>query len=158
MRDSDPLPEPILLPSSGDVQVGTKECLLYSIRRPPCERVERNAGRLDTITATHIDLEKVIAMDPEYMAPAMILQDVSVFRKYLKNGDPVGKKLSRFMLRHLTVQGRPGNKDEAKARDDVVHYEEEKWESEAHTRLSTAELGFREAPEHVPTENTRRHH
>ena len=110
IADSEPLPEPIFLSTSGGTNFGTKA--ERQLQRPPTERVFRNEGKLAHITKNVIDQDALRAMDKTgYLDPMNILTDVDVFRLNLIGPLPTIRKVSRFMLRHapaLREQGTMG--------------------------------------------------
>jgi len=105
----DPLPEPVWWGCSGavgDQSLGFLDKMEGLLRRPPTDRLTRNQGTIARITANRLSLERLLAMDPEYLAPVTHLMDGNVFAGGFldsKSKPPSKRKVSRHMLHHAST-------------------------------------------------------
>lgn len=104
VNDSDPFPEPVFVHTSGEhTSMGTMDKEQGRMQRPPTERVTRNSGNLAHITQNRLNLEEVLAMDPEYLEPLRALMSEARFLEgHLDpdNAHRMKKRISRFMAQH----------------------------------------------------------
>ena len=104
VTDSDPFPEPVFIHTSGEhTSMGTMDKEQGRMQRPPTERVDRNGGKLAYITKNRLNLEEVLAMDPEYLEPLRALMSEARFLEgHLdpENAHRMKKRISRFMTQH----------------------------------------------------------
>eukprot|EP00759_Apiculatamorpha_spiralis_P016340 PhF_6_TR22574/c2_g3_i1/m.32151 len=107
-RYSDPLPEPIFLYRSGEVDIGLKfDEKLY---RPAesytvnLERLKYDTASLAKISTNRLDLKWILRQDEVYLSDLKVLMDMGTFQRQITDVVALhrGKKhVSRRMLRHL---------------------------------------------------------
>ena len=98
--------EPILLFNSTGCVIGFRGVKLFSVRRPPGERIWRNEGELAPVVKSSLDLEKMFAMDPEYLEPLKAIMNPDYFKARFTSltafRNAHSRRISRFMNHHLS--------------------------------------------------------
>lgn len=96
----DPIyPEPVILPGSDGIRIGTKQC--ETLRRTPTEKVYRNIGVLQNFPTSFIDTQAVRRLDKHGRLWVLdVIEDELTFLSHVTGDLPTVAHVSRFMSQH----------------------------------------------------------